>query len=307
MKKGFQILILMAITLVFFSVIFVPTWADSGFDYSYDGGGYSGGYSSSGGSSYGGFSSGGSSSWDHDYSHGSSSYSSVPLTPLNKKQRDKMGIYAAIFFILFSSLIILDTKSASKRARKQPLIYTDITEENIKKIDANLDLEKLKTMVFEIYRDIQYAWRDFDTDTLRLLTTDELYNMYVGQLQTLKDKNEKNIMKDISLEKVKIINIALEDNIITLDAYLRVKTYDYIIDETTNKVKRGFKDHKAIIDYEITFVKSGQPRDINKCPNCGAPIEVHASAVCAYCDSTIVCDATTFVMSKKKVIKQDLE
>ena len=85
--------------------------------------------------------------------------------------------------------------------------YKDIDSEKIKSIDKDLNVSEFKTKVFRTYKDIQTAWMNFDTDTIRKLTTDEIYNMYSSQLETLKLKKQRNIMKDIELIDVKIIDI----------------------------------------------------------------------------------------------------
>ena len=61
----------------------------------------------------------------------------------------------------------------------------------IKSIDKDLNVSEFKTKVFRTYKDIQTAWMNFDTDTIRKLTTDEIYNMYSSQLETLKLKKQK--------------------------------------------------------------------------------------------------------------------
>ena len=53
--------------------------------------------------------------------------------------------------------------------------------------------------------------------------------------------------------------------------------------------------------------KSNKLGDVKKCPNCGAPVDIKASAICPYCDSTLVKDASDYVMSKKTCIGQHLE
>ena len=44
-----------------------------------------------------------------------------------------------------------------------------------------------------------------------------------------------------------------------------------------------------------------------KCPNCGAPVDIVSSATCPYCDSTLVKEAGDYVMSKKVFLGQTLE
>ena len=157
--------------------------------------------------------------------------------------------------------------------------YKDIDSEKIKSIDKDLNVSEFKTKVFRTYKDIQTAWMNFDTDTIRKLTTDEIYNMYSSQLETLKLKKQRNIMKDIELIDVKIIDIHKENDVITMN-----------------------------IKYKLSFVKSASNNNTEeKCPNCGAPVDIVSSAVCPYCDSTLVKDAGDYVMSKKVSLGQTLE
>ena len=186
--------------------------------------------------------------------------------------------------------------------------YVNVDISKIKEIDPNINAEAFKTKVFRTYKDIQTAWMNFDTDTIRKLTTDEIYNMYSSQLETLKLKKQRNIMKDIELIDVKIIDIHKENDVITIDAYLNVRCYDYVIKDATGEVVRGTDKAKMNIKYKLSFIKSASNNKTEeKCPNCGAPVDIVSSAVCPYCDSTLVKDAGDYVMSKKVSLGQTLE
>ena len=43
---------------------------------------------------------------------------------------------------------------------------------------------------------------------------------------------------------------------------------------------------------------------LDKCPNCGASIDIVSGGICPYCDSTIINSTDKFVMSKKECINQ---
>ena len=107
---------------------------------------------------------------------------------------------------------------------------------------------------------------------------------------------------------VKIVDVQKIDDVITINVYLKVKCYDYVINEKTNEVVRGQDSNKVIIEYKLSFVKSANNTNkIEKCPNCGAPVDIVSSATCPYCDSTLVKDASDYVMSKKTNIGQSVE
>ena len=80
---------------------------------------------------------------------------------------------------------------------------------------------------------------NFDEDTIRRLTTDEMYNMYLMQLDTLKVKNQKNLMYDIKYLGSNIKERYEENGQETIVMNMNVSCYDFIIDTKTNKVVRG--------------------------------------------------------------------
>lgn len=279
-------------------LIAVPVKADSGWDSDYDSGGWDTDWDSD---------------WDSDYDNdwGSSSSSGGSYSGSS----GGLGIVVIAVIIIIIVFSITNNKNNRNRPNGgsgniniKSNNYQDTSIQKIAAIDPNLNPVEFKTQAFNIYKDIQTAWMNFDTDTIRKLTTDEIYNMYSSQLETLKLKCQKNIMKDITLEEVKIIDIKEINNIITTTVYMRVKCYDYVIKEKTSETVRGKDNQKIIIEYVLSFVKSKvNNKSEEKCPNCGAPVDIKVSATCPYCDSTLVKDAADYVMSKKTCIGQHLD
>lgn len=283
------------------SVISLPVKADSGWDSDYDSGGWDSG------SDWG-------SDWDSDYDY-SSSWGGSSSGGYYSGSSGGIGVVVTAVIIIIIVAVISNNKnnrnrpgSGSSNINTKSNNYQDTSLQKISMVDPNLNPSEFKSQAFNIYKDIQTAWMEFDTDTIRKLTTDEIYNMYSSQLETLKLKGQKNIMKDITCEEVKLINIRKGGNIITLDVYMRVKCYDYVIKEKTGETVRGKDKQKIIIEYVLSFVKSAiNNNEEEKCPNCGAKVDMKTSATCPYCDSTLVKEASDYVMSKKTCIGQYLE
>jgi len=295
-KKVSKILMSILLIVVSFGLVFMPTKADSGWDSSYDSGGWDSG------SDWG-------SDWDSDYDYGGG-YSSGG----SYSGGGGISFGAIVIAIIIIIIVVIVTKNkpngkgGSGSSSNKYNNYNDIDVSRIISVAPNLNIGEFKMKAFNIYRDIQTAWMNFDTDTIRKLTTDELYNMYSSQLETLKLKKQKNIMSDIYLEEVKVINVKKVGNVITVDTYMRVKCYDYVIKESTGETVRGKDNQKIIIEYIISFVKSSvNDNKEEKCPNCGAPVEINSSSTCPYCESTLVRDSGEYVMSKKKCVGQHLD
>lgn len=283
---------MLAVVLTGFGTIYLPVKADSGWDSDYD----SGSSSSSdwGGSDYS------SSDWSSsggDYSGGAPSVVTIIIV-----------IIIIVIIVKSNNNRNGSNGSSSSNTSNNITNYKDIDAEKINSIDKDLNIEEFKNKAFNIYKDLQTAWMEFDTDTIRKLTTDEVYNMYSSQLETLKLKKQKNIMKDIELIDAKVIDIRKENNIITVDVYLNVRCYDYVIKEATKEVVRGKDNAKLNIKYKLSFIKSATNNNKEeKCPNCGAPVDIVSSATCPYCDSTLVKTASDYVLSKKTALGQTME
>lgn len=283
-KRFFKILLILVVAFVPFYITPVVR-ADSGWDSDYDSGGSwdSGSDWDSG------------SSWDSDYDYGSSSGGSG----------DFGFVEAFIFMIILVVVLLLRAKKITAKkdtpSTTMTNMYNDITQEHLSMVMPGEQLHTLKKMAFDNFVAIQNAWTNFDYDKLRELCTDELYNSYVSQLETLKLKNGKNIMSDFNQISNKIIDIDEVNGDIILTVFMAVEFYDYVINTSNNNVTRGTNTRKLLNNYILTYVvKADYNNEENtKCPNCGAPIEHVTSGKCEYCNSTIVKKASKFVLSKK--------
>ena len=279
MKKKFKSLI--CILLCAFAILTtLNVKADSGWDSSYDSGGSS--WSSS-------------DSWSSSSDY-SSSYSG------DVDGGDVVFLVLAIFIF---AIIIIAFGSKGTKTSTSSYHYNDISLEDLQKYLPGKTLEQVKKDVFARFVNIQDAWMNFDYDALREYCTDELYNTYVSQLETLKLKNGQNIMSDYQNLDMKITNITSENNVVSLTVYAEIRFHDYVINTKTNEVTRGSKDRLMTNHYLMTFViKKGDAKSIKNCPSCGAPFEHNASGICEYCGSTIIKEADELVLSKKTNINR---
>lgn len=328
------------LVVLFLGIIYKPSLikADSGFDSSWDSG--SSGWSSS--SDWGSSSGWGSSSSWSSNSHSSSgsyiyggfyfdTFSIITVIMLTfvvftfylafaKKVKNetipKIIIFTPYFLFVtfifgFINLIVsIITLSILLNKGKQNNNYSQpsnlpirLSIEEINKYLPNFNIEEFNTNVFNIYKNIQEAWMNFDLETIRNLVSDEIYNMYSMQLNTLKIKGLKNIMENIKYIDNYISNISIDNNITTIQTVLKVTCNDYVIDNN-DKVVRGNKYRTLTYTYILTFTKYKEPKNITNCPNCGAEININSNGKCEYCNATIINEEDKWIMTKKQMLVQ---
>ncbi|MDD5826663.1 MAG: Tim44-like domain-containing protein [Bacilli bacterium] len=293
MKKRERVIFIILLLLCLFFPIHKLS-ADSGWDGGYDSGGSSdwGSSSSDWGSS--------SSDWDSsDWSSSGGSYSSGSLDPFM--------VMAIIAFIVIIFAITNKPNSGSNRLMVPGTSLGKLNPydiDKLKKLLPDFDEEKFKEKTYELYKEIQVAWMNFDNDSIRKCVTDELYNTYSAQLATLKVKNQKNIMKDFQLLDSKIIGMETKEKLVSLTIKMKIECYDYIVDKE-EKTLRGNDKQKVIYEYAMTFNKGVSDKP-NKCPNCNAPLDNVNSSKCPYCDSNIINESYDWVLAKKQVLSQTI-
>ena len=187
----------------------------------------------------------------------------------DKKQKTKkvllMTIIPTIIYILFSyftnlSLIIyslvllvfvitlkIATGSKVKKQLKERL-------EKSKEKDKNFNEEEIGKTAFELYKDLQIAWMNFDLEKIKELVSEDIYNNYQKQLEKLKKDNQKNMMEKIEYKSNKIKDIQIVNNIEKVAYELKVTCLDYIIDNK-EKVVKGSKKTKRKYTYTIIISK----------------------------------------------------
>ena len=155
-------------------------------------------------------------------------------------------LYIFILLLLIIPYIIISKNILKKRLKNNIL--------KLEELDKNYNKEEINKVLFEVYKNIQIAWMNFDYKKLKELVSEDIYKKYEKQLEELKTKNQKNIMDNIELKKNKITYISIDNNIETIECEMNVTCIDYIID-SEDKLIKGKKDKLCNYTYKLVFTK----------------------------------------------------
>lgn len=259
--------------------------ADSGFDSDY------GDYDSGGSWDSGG------SSWDNDYSYGGSSGGSI----------DSKYLPVALFFVtgvvgvLIVSRHAINVRETQKRTEKR-INSVLLGYYNLQPGDGSKD--ELVQAAYANYVNIQKAWMNRDLTNVRNLLTDEIYNMYQMQIETLIEDNQINVMSDFEFVCGGVSYKRTKNNIQTIKIILCVNCKDYIEEAQKHKVVNGDRRAKITYIYELTFIREINSSKTINCPTCGAEVKKQMSAVCPYCNNLLLLNSADITMSNKLILHQ---
>ena len=290
MKKSFLNKIILAViltlsvaaTILYANPVDVAT--DSGFDTSYDGG--------SGGG-------GGGSSWSSSgSSHNNSEEWKKLSTPENLLALMPLWMYISIIIWIYVGISRDSINTLSLNKNKA------ITEEEFSKYIKDETMEQFILNRYQDYLAIQYAWMEFKYDMLSNKTTNELYNQYQMQLETLKTKGQKNVMKDFLYVDGMITSVSKVNNQTTVTVEIVTKFYDYIINEKNQVIIRGNDSKKVSMHYRMIFIKNNSLKPKTHCPKCGAELKNTSTNVCEFCRTKITKETEEWLLSEKECISQ---
>ncbi len=298
-KSSFSILKLVFIVAISVMVLFIGSAlrkdvviADSGYDFSYDGGGSSYDY---GGSS---------SSYDYDYG---SSYSSGGYSGGG----GGFSTFMTIVIVVVIIIIALSKGSGSNVSTVAPASFKanvndDDVVNRVKAIIPDFDKNTFIQEGYQIYLDVQDAWTNFTLENVRDKISDEMFNMYQSQLSTMEVKGEQNIMRGFTKQAAYLKDVVKQNENVTITATYVVDFYDYIVDKATGKVLRGSAGTKFRVTYDMKFRKTiDQSQVVDHCPNCGAKInKINGAGVCEYCGSKVVSENAKWILTDKKNMGQ---
>lgn len=161
-------------------------------------------------------------------------------------------------------------------------------------LDASFDEAEFREKLSNLYIQMQNSWTDRDIDPLRPYFTDALFSQMDRQIDQMKKAGRTN-----HVERITVLGVTLrgffqqggEDHII---AELQTRIVDYTVNDNDGSIVSGSDTIEKFMTYEWELTRTTGSATIQTsgtetvvCPNCGAPVDINASARCEYCDTVL--------------------
>lgn len=173
----------------------------------------------------------------------------------------------------------------------------------ILKYDSEFVESKFITYVNNVFIQIHMAIVTKQLENIRHFVSQSVYEMLEKKVNTLDEKHLTQMYDEINVAETKILNYAVEDNKIVIKLNIISRYIDYLIDESGNYVSGNMSSRIQKNNY-LTFTKSincQQAKNVNRCPGCGASIDVNASGKCPYCGTIYNLQDTNWILSEIQI------
>ncbi len=157
-----------------------------------------------------------------------------------------------------------------------------------------------------VFVKLQEAWGELDWQKARPFQTDYLFQTLNYWMINYKEAGLKNIIKDIEINN--IIPVKIERDVY-YDAFtmrIEARMVDYVIN-SEGKILQGSSSSKRTFSEYWTFVrragfKGKSSLNPEKCPNCGAELNINQAGYCEYCKAKITSGSFDWILA---LIEQD--
>jgi len=180
-------------------------------------------------------------------------------------------------------------------------IQAELTK--IKTTDPGFNEEVFKDKAQTAFFKLQEGWERQDLSIMRPFVSDPVLSRFTNQLSDMKSRNEKDVLENIVVGHMDITDVKSDASFNYITVKIDASAADYTLNSEGVMVK-GSKTPKGFTEYwtflRTVGVKSDPNKQLkdNKCPNCGAALQVNATGKCEYCNAVITSGQFDWVLSE---------
>ena len=333
MKRKILTGIVIITTLIFAGIAHSDFGSFSGnSDYSSSRSSSSSGRSSSSGSSSRTYSTGGSSSRTYDRpSHSGTNINVIPMmggfssnsgisSSYGEDEGESFDEIAGVIFVLFVFFLFwfMIHRGNKKRREERNIINIQETVRTLRpmneylELDPQFDEERIRTLMSNLYVQMQETWQRKDINPLRPYMTDKFFAQMENQLSQFRKQGRTDYTERIAVLNTGLVGWRQSAGMDYITVSLSSRIVSYVLDDRTGQLISGDKNREKFMEYEIELCrKSGTVTSPETegtrsatCPHCGAPLKLNASAQCEYCGSVITSVNTDWAICGMRGISQ---
>ena len=228
--------------------------------------------------------------------------------------------YLGVAFVLFVFLLFwfMIHRNSKKRQEQRNIINIQDTVRVLRpmseylELDPEFDEERIRTLMANLYVQMQETWQKKDISPLRPYMTDKFFAQMDGQLDQFRKAGRTDYTERIAVLNTGLVGWRQSAGMDYVTVSLSSRIVSYVLDDRTGELISGDRKREKFMEYEIELCrKSGTITSPESdgvksatCPHCGAPLKLNASAKCECCGSVIESVNTDWAICGMRGISQ---
>ena len=171
--------------------------------------------------------------------------------------------------------------------------------------DPDFDPDVFKASVERAFFVVEEGWSEGKPEMTRRVMADGIWQQHRSQIEQYQHNGTRNVLDGLAIGKVTIRSATTDQNHDTVTARILATCADYDINVASGKVVRGNQHEMTPFQEDWVFQRSSQATTKpdggtmdQKCPNCGAPLDLDLAGVCKYCRAPVMSGQFDWVLTR---------
>jgi predicted lipid-binding transport protein (Tim44 family) len=170
--------------------------------------------------------------------------------------------------------------------------------------DPGFDKDGFLGQVQRAFFIVEEAWTSRRPEMSRQVMADGLWQQHRFQIEGYQSGHKRCVLDELQLLSIAVMAVHTDEQYDTITTRLLASSSDYDVDENSGKVVRGDRDVAQWAE-DWTFQRAASARTpaaggtfSDRCPNCGAPLQLDFSGICTYCKALVSTGTYDWVLSR---------
>jgi predicted lipid-binding transport protein (Tim44 family) len=174
----------------------------------------------------------------------------------------------------------------------------------IKAHDPDFDETAFVSQVERAFFVVEQAWSELKPEMSRRVMADALWQQHNVQIEQYQAEGRRNVLDNLSVGRADITGAHTDQTYDTITVRILAACADYDVDVKSGKIVRGSRDVGQWSEDWIfqrssaATTKPGGGTMSQKCPNCGAPLDLDLAGVCSYCKAPVMSGKYDWVLTR---------
>jgi predicted lipid-binding transport protein (Tim44 family) len=163
---------------------------------------------------------------------------------------------------------------------------------DIKAHDPAFDEDAFLATAERCFFAVEEAWSQQRPELSQPVMSDEAWQRQKAEIESYRSSGRRGVLDNLTVAKAMIMAAGSQDGRDEVTVRFRAASANYDVEIASGKVVHG-NHHMAFWEQDWVFERSGQistgadTTEGNRCPNCGAPLDLDIAGVCKNCKTAV--------------------
>jgi predicted lipid-binding transport protein (Tim44 family) len=162
----------------------------------------------------------------------------------------------------------------------------------IKAHDPSFDEDAFLATAERCFFAVEEAWSQQRPELSQPVMSDDAWQRQKAEIDSYRSSGRRGVLDNLTVAKATIVAAGSADGRDEVTVRFRAASANYDVDIASGKVVHG-NHHMAFWEQDWVFQRSNQistgpdSTEGNRCPNCGAPLDLDIAGVCKNCKTAV--------------------